>query len=391
MTAPRRTPLQLSALASAAVKGLDPVGVQLVLGEDDRCDVAWVEDTKGRRWTIRVPRTAADAAQMESAAFLLPQLDKRLPFAVPVEAGSIPLRDSGRAMVYPHLEGRNLDFARLPAGPGIAAALGRAVAHVHNLDPLLYDESGVPSYDADACRSRHLVELDRVGASGHIPSALMSRWERALENVACWRFASVPLHGRLSGELVVADFAAESDSATGRVVAVTGWDQARVGDPAEDFGQLWGEASPEAFDTVLEAYSAARQERPDRALEMRAQLLSELRLVRELSHAMAADDAAAVDACARDLQELSSRVGREVLRPLAPETTRPGPVGSGEDLPDETDPGYDQAELPFVAEDAASRLPTRLSDPLAAQEDRSEDPVADPRARTSTYRSPDEA
>lgn len=186
------------------------------------------------------PRTAADAAQMESAAFLLPHLDKRLPFAVPVEAGSVPLRDSGRAMVYPHLEGRNLDFARLPAGPGIAAALGRALAHIHNLDPLLYDESGVPTYDADACRSRHLVELDRVGASGHIPSALMSRWERALENVACWRFASVPLHGRLSGELVVADFAAESDSATGRIVAVTGWDQARVADPAEDFAQLWG-------------------------------------------------------------------------------------------------------------------------------------------------------
>ena len=93
VTVALRSPLHLAALASAAVKGLDPVSVEPVHGEDDRCDVARVHDSQQRTWTIRVPRSAADAAQMESAAMLLPHLDKRLAFEVPQEAGSVALRD----------------------------------------------------------------------------------------------------------------------------------------------------------------------------------------------------------------------------------------------------------------------------------------------------------
>ncbi|WP_082176853.1 phosphotransferase [Arsenicicoccus sp. oral taxon 190] len=339
MTVARRSPLQLAALASAAVKGLDPVSVELVQGEDDRCDVAYVQDSRQRRWTVRVPRSAADAAQMDSAAALLPHLDKRLPFAVPSESGSVPLRDNGRAMVYPQVAGRNLDFRLLPAGPGLASALGRALGEIHNLDVRLFDEAGVPTYDADTYRSRHLAELDRAAATGHVPAALLGRWERALENVAHWRFAPAPTHGRLSGELVLADFEVDDDATTGRIVAITGWDQAKVADPADDFAVLWAQTTPEAFDTVLEAYAATRHERPDRALEMRAQLAGELRLVRDLVHAAAAEDEPGVQEATRALHRLAEQVEGDELVAHVPAVTAPGPVGEPDEPvePVETD------------------------------------------------------
>ncbi len=327
-----RSPLHLAALASAAVKGLDPVSVEPVHGEDDRCDVARVHDSQQRTWTIRVPRSAADAAQMESAAMLLPHLDKRLAFEVPQEAGSVALRDSGRAMVYAQVRGRNLDFSRLPAGPGLAAALGRALGEIHNLDPRLYDEAGVPVYDAETYRTRHLAELDRAASTGHVPARLLSRWERALENVAHWRFAPATIHGRMSGELLLADFEDDGDAASGRIVAITGWDQARVADPADDFAVLWSQATPEAFDTVLEAYAGTRHERPDRALEMRARLAGELRLVRELVHAEAAQDDLARREAQSALQRLDDEVAGDDLVAHVPAVTLPGPIGAPETM-----------------------------------------------------------
>lgn len=368
-----RSPLHLAALASAAVKGLDPVSVEPVHGEDDRCDVARVHDSQQRTWTIRVPRSAADAAQMESAAMLLPHLDKRLAFEVPQEAGSVALRDSGRAMVYAQVRGRNLDFSRLPAGPGLAAALGRALGEIHNLDPRLYDEAGVPVYDAETYRTRHLAELDRAASTGHVPARLLSRWERALENVAHWRFAPATIHGRMSGELLLADFEDDRDASSGRIVAITGWDQARVADPADDFAVLWSQATPEAFDTVLEAYAGTRHERPDRALEMRARLAGELRLVRELVHAETVqDDLARRDAQAA-LQRLDDEVAGDDLVAHVPAVTLPGPVGA----PETMDAGLDEARHTMADphEPGAPTQPVVLRDVRADVADRADETV----------------
>ena len=52
-----------------------------------------------------------------------------------------------------------------------------------------------------------------------------------------------------------------------------------MADPADDFAALVTEASPEAVDSVLEAYAHARVERPDQHLVRRARLAGELRLV----------------------------------------------------------------------------------------------------------------
>ncbi len=302
-----RTPLALAAIASVAVPGLDPATVKGVAQlPGHQFEVAFVEDTQRRRWVVRAPISAAAGAQMDVAVALLGLLARRLPFSVPAPKGFVTLKEGGRAVVYPFIAGRPLDFANLPAGPGIAAELGKALAALHNIDLALCEEAGLTSYDPDTYRTRRLSDLDRAAATGHVPTALLSRWERSLEEVSLWRFAPTPTHGDLTGDEVLAVFDDNDDATTGHVRGLTGWENAKVADPADDFATLVTQTSPAAFDSVLEAYSHARVDRPDKYLERRARLAGELKLVSELLIAVGSKDKRGIDASAEKLRKLNA-------------------------------------------------------------------------------------
>ena len=312
-----RSALALAALASAAIPGLDPATVEAVESrEGQQFELAFVQDTQHRRWVVRAPLTRAAGAQMDITVALLGMLARRLPFSVPTPKGFVALKEGGRAAVYPYLAGRPLELTHLPAGPGLAAEIGRAIAALHNVDRQLFDEAGLPSYDADTYRTRRLSELDRAAATGHVPTGLLARWEAALEDVSLWRFAPTPTHGDLGGEQILAVFDDDEDAATGRVRAFTGWEDAKVADPADDFATLVTEASPEAADSVLEAYAHARVDRPDQHLERRARLAGELRLVSALLAATAraqGADQGAVASCAARLRRLDEHAANHPL------------------------------------------------------------------------------
>ena len=328
-----RSPLFLAALASAAVPGLDPASVEAVPGvPDDHYDVAFVQDTQHRRWVVRVPRSQAAAAEMESTFGLLGLLSRRLPFSVPTPRGFAPLKEGGRAAVYPYLPGASIDFAALPAGPGLSAELGRAIAALHNADHALFDEAGLPAYDADTYRTRRLGELDRAAATGHVPTGLLGRWEKALEDVRLWRFAPTPTHGDLTGDQVLVVFEDEQNAATGSVKAVTGWEDAKVADPADDFFALATQAPPLALETVMEAYAHTRSERPDPHLLRRARLSAEMRTVAALLSAVAQGDRVQLERHASALRRLDDRLHLEedsesdYSRPAMAPARRKGPL-----------------------------------------------------------------
>lgn len=307
-----RTPTFLAALASAGVPGLDPVSVEALpsVPEQDY-DVAFVQDTEHRRWVVRAPRSEAAGARMDLTVTLLQMLARRLPFSIPAPRGFVEVKGGGRAMVYPYLPGHNLAFDELPSGAGPAAELGRALAALHNTDVRLFDEAGMPTYDADAYRQRRLAELDRAAESGRVPTALLARWEHALEDVALWRFAPTCVHGDLTGDQVLAVFENEGDASTGRIRGLTGWEDAKVADPADDFAALVDEADPAAVETVLEAYAHARVERPDPNLLVRARLAAELDVLAALMRADARGDHAAVEGFSIRLRQLDDEVHAE--------------------------------------------------------------------------------
>lgn len=357
MGAVDRTPAFLAALASAAVPGLDPMSVEaLPSTPEQRFDVAFVQDTEHRRWVVRAPRTDVAGAEMDRSVALLALLARRLPFAVPSPRGFVALAEGGRAAVYPYLPGHPLDLAALRPGPGLAAEVGRTLAALHDTDPALVEEAGLPAYDADAWRTRRLAELDRAAATGRVPTTLLQRWEGALEDVSLWRFAPVPTHGGLTGEHLLVVFADDQDAASGRVRAVTGWEGARLADPADDFAALVEQARPEAVETVLEAYAHARVERPDPHLLVRARLASELGALSRLMDALAREDTGAVEVLATRLRRLDDEVsepgddaGRTSLSPVGVRR-RPAPPDLPGDPDDATGPD-DGADGVTPAED----------------------------------------
>ncbi|HEU4331577.1 MAG TPA: phosphotransferase [Lapillicoccus sp.] len=306
-----RTPAYLAAVASSAVPGLDAVAVRAARGiPGNRCDVGFVTDTQHRAWVVRVPATAAVGAQLDTAADLLPLLHRRVPFAVPIPRGFLAIKE-GRAVVYPYLHGRSVVLDAVVPGPGAAVEIGRAIASLHNVDRAVFDEAGVPVYDAETCRTRRLADLDRGAATGHVPTALLSRWERALEDVSAWRFAPTPVHGDLTGGRFLVTFSDDDNPETASVRAVTGWEHARVGDPADDFAVIATECSAETFESIVEAYSVARVERPDRHLRHRAHLAAELRLLTQLLDAVNAAEPPLITRRAAELRALDERTADE--------------------------------------------------------------------------------
>jgi len=277
-----RSPIALAALACAAVRGLEPVCTRPHPCPDWDIDAAVVEDDLSRSWIVRAPRSPGAAARLDRETQLLTGLLGWLPFSVPEVSGSVRLPSGGCAVVHRTLTGNPLEPSELAPGPGLAAALGRALAAVHELPERLVEDAGLPVYTAEEHRRRKLAELDRAAGTGFIPAGLLTRWEKAFEEAGAWRFVPCVVHGDLAAENVLVDDA--------EVLGILDWGEARVGDPADDLAWIAAGADQDCLESVLEAYALGRRQPPDRDLARRARLAGELALARWLLHGVAIDD-----------------------------------------------------------------------------------------------------
>lgn len=364
-----RSDLALAALASAAVPGMKPVAVAGIAVDEPEAEhqQAVVEDATGRRWLVRSPLTALAGARLQRNDELVRQLSRHLPFKVPAAVGYAVVGPEGRAAVYPHVEGMTLDLANLPAGTGLAHAVGRAVAAIHNIPRAAFEQQDVPVFDASGARQRVIAEVDRAAETGRVPTRLLARWEEAFDAAPLWQFATTPVHGAFRGSTVLVAFA-DDEAASGRVVAVTDWEEAMISDPATDLAELYARASPEAWESVLDSYVLARAQRPDPYLHARARLVSETRRLRGLALAvgegdeertrrivdalrrmdrLTEDEDSLVPTTARPAAAAQSRGGAvvppaetvperpTVADPLRPDDSPTGPVAAGSDtIPD---------------------------------------------------------
>ncbi|WP_231064463.1 phosphotransferase [Ruania halotolerans] len=358
-----RSPLALAALATVAIPGLDVIATRPPRNPGADFDVVGVLDAARRRWIVRAPRRAAAGASLEAEVALLTVLGAavdagQLRFDVPRPAGFAPLPEGGRAMVYPELLGQPLDVDQLAHGPGLAAQVGRSIASLHEIDPAVLTDAGLPAYDADSYRRRRLSEVDEAAATGYVPAALLRRWEHALEDVALWRFRATPVHGDLAAEHVLV--------ADGEVTAILDWSDARVADPADDLAWLLSTAPEAALDSILEAYALARTESADEHLADRALLAGELAVVRWLMHGVRIRDGQVVDEAIEMLSQLENDVAGE------------GPIGRVEpvvtDWVDDTAEDQVDEEISAVDEESPEREDTPAIDEGASSIHEVEDP-----------------
>lgn len=301
-----RSPLTLAALATVAVPGLDVVDVRRPLHGGSEFDVALVTDADHRHWVVRAPGSAAGGAELEAEVVLLGALAAQvdagaLPFDVPRPAGFAHLPEGGRAVVHRLVPGGPVRLETLTPGPGLAAALGRALGALHQLPTSLVENAGRPVYDAPAYRQRRQAEVDEAAKTGHVPAGLLRRWEEKLEDVRLWRFQPTVVHGDLTASHVLVE--------DGDVTGILDWGDAMVADPADDLAWLLVAAPADAVDSILEAYLLRRTELTDPFLTERALLAGELALARWLLYGVRSGQQDVVDDAVGMLTDLDAATG----------------------------------------------------------------------------------
>ena len=273
-------------MASAAVPGLAPTGVAGSPDDAADFDAAILVDEAGKQWRVRSPKHIDASMRLETELLVLrafvPAVRAELPFAVPYVAGTVR-QGNLCTFVYSHLPGSTRDIDSLVAeGGSLPREVGRAMAAIHSLPHDLVNDANLPSYSANEFRQRKLNELDQAATTGKIPPVLLRRWEHALEDVSLWRFNPAVVHGDLHEDNLLVSH--------GRISAVTGWTDLRVGDPADDFAWLIAANDPAFTDAVHAAYNAARTETPDPHLMRRAALSAEFALAQWLVRGVSAEN-----------------------------------------------------------------------------------------------------
>lgn len=323
----RRKPIELAAIATAAVPGLTPTAVSSAPDDPADFDSALLLDSEGKRWRVRSPRHAEASARLETEFLVLrafaPAVRAELPFLMPTVAGSVRL-GTLTTFVYSHLSGSTRSVEELTSGPaGVAREIGSALAAVHDLPRALVSNADLPSYTPNEFRQRRLNELDQAATTGKIPAALLRRWEHAMEDVSLWRFNPCVVHGDLHEDNLLVE--------SGRVTAVTGWTDLRIGDPADDFAWLVASNEQDFIDAVLKAYTSSRRDAPDQHLLRRAALSAEFALAQYLVKGLAAGDRDMVSEAEGMLESLASDIAEYGGQPISvePLPAKGSPDGHG--------------------------------------------------------------
>lgn len=360
-----RTPFTLAAAASALAPGTEVAAVaELTERSGGQYDAALVTLTDGRELVVRVPATAAAAddlrAETRALAALSHGMRELLPFAAPEVVGTVTLPD-GDAVVTSFLAGYRVDPGYVPAGAGVAPALGEAIAAVHALPLAPLREAGLVVRTAEQARDEQERLIDRAHGTRHVPTSLLTRWRRALEHTQLWQFEPT---ASLAGADSSAFFLDDHDGVP-RVVGLAHWGGLSVGDPAADLS--WLASAPGAASDVFDAYARSVPRAPDALLRQRARLYAELEFARWLVHGFdAGDDTVVADAEAllttlADTvdDDLVPRAGTDVDAALAALQNVPDPtrVAADADTSMHTD-AYDPDELARWMSEPASENET---------------------------------
>ncbi|WP_198169828.1 phosphotransferase [Agromyces laixinhei] len=326
-----RPPLTLAALATAAVPGLEVRAVRALSRKSHGAfDAVLLRDTDDRLLVLRVPRSqgaeSEQSADLVALRALTTGIRSRLPFDVPEFVGQAPV-DGTRAVVTSYVPGAARTADELTEHDGIATSVGLALAAVHALPTGFIADAGLPSQTADESHDGVVDLIGRAADTGHLPAALLRRWEEATDDAALWRFRPTVVNGTLAADSLLVD----GDAVTGLI----GWSALAQGDPARDLNWLLTSRGDSA-ERALDAYFGARSGEADAHLPQRALLYGELELAKWLLHGVETHDEAVIADAVGLLDGLVESVHDRSSEPLSPETGPILTVGDVERMLDET-------------------------------------------------------
>lgn len=292
------SPIMLTAWAVAEIPNLHIDGYRDSSTQD--LDRVTCRTAEGAVITIASPLTA-EAAKVQDAEHRVGQLlsagvRERLGFDVPHTLGA-GVMDKRRIVVTEEAQGQPLSAVRdvRPMLPSLALAL----ASLHSLPTNIVKRDAIPTKTSLDCVREAAGAIDRAHQTTRVPSALLDRWDAAIEDKELWQFSPAIIHGNLEFESVL--------TAGDDVVGVIHWASACVGDPAEDLKSVVGPLAPDVSAGFVTDYIAHRGSN-DRRVGHRARFLSELDIARWLVHGVDTNNEATVDEAVRMMTNLVAAV-----------------------------------------------------------------------------------
>ena len=325
----KRTAMELAALASAAMPGLDIVQASAFPDDPRAFDSAIVTDADNNHWRVRSPRNSQAAFRLETEIQVLsgftPAIRAHLPFRVPSVAGAVQI-DSLRTFIYHQMPGKPVDLETLTqAESQTIDDIGRIIAAIHQLPPAVVETADLPAYGAEQSRARLLSELDQMALTGKVPSSLLRRWENAFEERQMWTFTPRVVHGDFDETSLLVD--------RHRAVGVTGWTDLHVGDPAQDFMWLASTDSIEFREAILSAYHRHMDvpaDQVDLHIMRRAALAAEFSLAKYLMSGIHASNNEVIAEAEAMLSELAADIDHTGGQDIGQRFWEPVPVGETE-------------------------------------------------------------
>ncbi|WP_344442592.1 phosphotransferase [Agromyces soli] len=326
-----RPPLTLAALATAAVPGLEVRAVRVhTRNSGGSYDAVRLRTSDDRELLIRVPRDQSAETEQSADLLALHALTEgvraMLPFELAEYVGQAPV-DGTRGVVTTFVPGLGRTADELTGTDAIAESVGLAIAAVHNLPTGFIGEAGLTRRTPGEVRDEVVSLVGRATDTGHLPAALLRRWEEATDDESLWRFQPTVVNGQLSAD----SFLSLEDTVTG----IVGWSELGQGDPAVDLHWLLTARGGSA-ERALETYLLAREGGADPHIPQRALLYGELELARWLLHGVEQRDEATIADAVGMLDALVESVHDRSSEPLSPETGPILTVGDVERMLDRT-------------------------------------------------------
>jgi macrolide phosphotransferase len=303
-----RPALILAALAADATPG-KKYRHYLLAQPTETLEILRLWDESGDSFELKIPRTPNGESELALEQAVLKALKpfaSELPFQISEYAGQTRDFDGTKAIVFTLLGGNAPDLAKLGPGP-FSTTFGNAMAAIHNLPLGTIRDAGLPEYDSATVLHSKVAELDKVAGSGRVPAILLTRWERALEDIGLFRFHPTITHGAISGDAVLIE--------NQQIVGLNSWGSVGIADPAEDFRWLAGGGLPSTFDDAMIHYRSVRPS-ADENIAQRATLYSELELATWLLHCISTGDASAIKQAEDMIEDLRGHLEAGNLRDL---------------------------------------------------------------------------
>ncbi len=344
-----KSSLILAALAKAALPGVDFNRAVEVTG-DANLKVAVLFATDGRTVVAKRPTRQAARNLLESQVRGLQALGAtgraRLPFAVESLLNRLDLSANDSVWFFDQLDGSETYLDKVSPSGTLAESIGEALGAIHNLPLSVVTEAFLPEFNPADIALKYVTEMDKMAETGKIPANLLDRWQTALEDVSLFRYQPTVVHGSIDSETVMSGVVDHAQVVTG----ITNWAELHIGDPAEDFGWVFGSALPELADAILLSYNT-RHPNSDTTLRQRGHLYSELQAGRWLLHGLALQDPEIIADAEEIIADLAQALENDELPPL---TKVLAPIAPVIPLIDLVDAGAPDAEADEYSESSSN-------------------------------------